>query len=370
MASYPNSLPTLTNPSPSNQMDDTGVELDVVIGAVNDEVEAIGTELGTNPKTITDATAASASPTSVAQYLDMVATQLKAIIGGANWYTSVTSSLATLVTHLANTSNPHSTSDANLSITDITTNDVSTSKHGFVPKAPNDTSKFFRGDGTWATTSGNVSTDSIWDAKGDLAAGTGANTASVLSVGANGKVLVANSAQSTGLEWVVLDYTYLANRTRSLWLPASAWSQSEASAALTAGSIDLDPHWLLDAAATESVVTSFLVPEDYASGNITAKIYFSMPSATSGNVQLHLRWLVTANNGDEAAAGESGSEDTVSVPGTAGYLKIHSHGNAITGAAAGSLIRVCVRRVGGSGSDTATGDMRFFGVKLEYTADM
>lgn len=40
--------------------------------------------------------------------------------------------------------------DANLSTSDVTTNDVSTTKHGFAPKAPNDTTKFLRGDGTWA----------------------------------------------------------------------------------------------------------------------------------------------------------------------------------------------------------------------------
>lgn len=40
--------------------------------------------------------------------------------------------------------------DANMTTSDITTNDVSTSKHGFAPKAPNDTAKFLRGDGTWA----------------------------------------------------------------------------------------------------------------------------------------------------------------------------------------------------------------------------
>jgi hypothetical protein len=39
--------------------------------------------------------------------------------------------------------------DSDLSLSDITTNDVSTTKHGFVPKAPNDTTKFLRGDGTW-----------------------------------------------------------------------------------------------------------------------------------------------------------------------------------------------------------------------------
>lgn len=39
--------------------------------------------------------------------------------------------------------------DEDLSLTDITTNNVTTSQHGFVPKAPNDASKFFRGDATW-----------------------------------------------------------------------------------------------------------------------------------------------------------------------------------------------------------------------------
>jgi hypothetical protein len=55
----------------------------------------------------------------------------------------------------------------------------------------------------WAsvTGSGAVATDGIWDAKGDLAGGTGANTASKLSVGTNGHVLTADSAEATGLKW-------------------------------------------------------------------------------------------------------------------------------------------------------------------------
>ena len=40
--------------------------------------------------------------------------------------------------------------DATISVTDITTNDVSTSKHGFAPKVT-DTTKFLKGDGTWAS---------------------------------------------------------------------------------------------------------------------------------------------------------------------------------------------------------------------------
>lgn len=37
-----------------------------------------------------------------------------------------------------------------IELSDVTTGDVSTSKHGFAPKAPNDTAKYLRGDGTWA----------------------------------------------------------------------------------------------------------------------------------------------------------------------------------------------------------------------------
>lgn len=49
--------------------------------------------------------------------------------------------------------------------------------------------------------SGSVATDTIFDAKGDLPVGTGADTAAKLSVGANDTVLVADSAQTTGLKW-------------------------------------------------------------------------------------------------------------------------------------------------------------------------
>ena len=41
-------------------------------------------------------------------------------------------------------------------LTDNTTNDVTTSLHGFAPKAPNDTTKFLRGDATWAVPLDNI----------------------------------------------------------------------------------------------------------------------------------------------------------------------------------------------------------------------
>lgn len=49
---------------------------------------------------------------------------------------------------------------------------------------------------------GRVATDVIFDAKGDLPVGTGADTAAKLTVGANDTLLTADSTQSTGLKYI------------------------------------------------------------------------------------------------------------------------------------------------------------------------
>jgi hypothetical protein len=63
---------------------------------------------------------------------------------------------------------------------------------------------------TWANLAGtgSMATDALWDAKGDLAGGTGANTAQKLTAGANDTHLVADSAQTTGLKWAVPRLTF------------------------------------------------------------------------------------------------------------------------------------------------------------------
>lgn len=58
--------------------------------------------------------------------------------------------------------------------------------------------------GTLAATGGSggsVGADVIWDAKGDLAVGTGSDTAIRLAVGANDTILIADSSTASGLKW-------------------------------------------------------------------------------------------------------------------------------------------------------------------------
>ena len=206
--------------------------------------------------------------------------------------------------------------------------------------------------------------------------GSGASINGVFPSGASGGQLISQgnglppvysiSATNTGLT-----NANMVDRTRSLWLPASAFFAAEGTPTQVAGTnADTPDCWLLDdSAAVESVASQFIIPEDYSTGAITVKIYFAMVSATSGNIVLDTRLLSIASNADALAAGTS-SADTISVPGTAGLLKIASRGSTFATGGVGEMFRVSVRRTGSSGADTATGDMRFFGIKLEYTADM
>lgn len=101
--------------------------------------------------------------------------------------------------------------DADLSTSDITTNNVTTAKHGFVPKAPNNTSQFLRGDATWAAPGGgsnalldgSAHTDTTASAvtKGDLIVGNSTPAWDDLPVGTNGQVLTADSAETLGMKW-------------------------------------------------------------------------------------------------------------------------------------------------------------------------
>jgi hypothetical protein len=124
--------------------------------------------------------------------------------------------------------------------------------------------------------SGDVASDAIWDAKGDLAAGTGANTAQKLTVGANGLALIADSVETTGLKWAdpgVVPWAILpyGGATHSLYL---AWGASNRAIYVPC---------VIPAACT---VTGIRIRIGTSSGNICVGLYDSGGTrvATSGSV--------------------------------------------------------------------------------------
>lgn len=69
------------------------------------------------------------------------------------WGAEINSSLDTIDATMFGLSTP---AESALTFTDITTNNVSTSKHGFCPKLPNDATKFLDGTGNWSSMSSPV----------------------------------------------------------------------------------------------------------------------------------------------------------------------------------------------------------------------
>lgn len=59
--------------------------------------------------------------------------------------------------------------ESQLTLSDVTTGNATTTKHGFVPKAPGDAYKFYRGDATWAVPTGIVPIGGIVMWSGNIA---------------------------------------------------------------------------------------------------------------------------------------------------------------------------------------------------------
>ena len=82
--------------------------------------------------------------------------------------------------------------EADLALTDITTGDVSTAKHGLMPKATGSATTFYRSDGTQATPAGSVSSvaltaapTGIFDVSGSPITGSGTLALSMDNQSAN-----------------------------------------------------------------------------------------------------------------------------------------------------------------------------------------
>jgi len=119
----------------------------------------------------------------------------------------ITTNAAAIALNTAKVTNATHTGDVTGSTTLTIANDAVDIAKLSATGTPDATS-FLRGDNTWSVPAGgaggDVGTDAIWDAKGDLAGGIGPNAATRLPLGTDLQVLTVNSAEATGMEWTTL----------------------------------------------------------------------------------------------------------------------------------------------------------------------
>jgi hypothetical protein len=146
---------------------------------------------------------------------------------------------------------------------------------------------------------GDIATDLIWDAKGDLAVGTGSDAAQRLAVGTvNDQVLVVDSATTTGLKWKQLAAGDLADFSTAVEAELIA-------------NLPTDANGALDIAQESTLQTALLALDDKADDN-----------HDHGN--LNNDGTIGTTAGLPVVTGTGGAIDTLSL-GTAGQvLKVNS----------------------------------------------
>lgn len=156
---------------------------------------------------------------------------------------------------------------------------------------------------TWA-----VATDPIWNAKGDLAGGTGADTAARLAVGTDGQVLTADAAEATGMKWAnpaggggggtIVDQTADLSVTSN-----AAYQDTTLVVALTAGTWAVEVMYSASVNATPGAsaqlsytgtVTKTAIQRSAARGStVSADTYTALPAAYSMNNTSEFHVLLT-----------------------------------------------------------------------------
>lgn len=124
--------------------------------------------------------------------------------------------------------------------------------------------------------------------------------------------------------------------------------------------------------AGETCYWTFRMPQNFSSG-LTAKVQYSMDSATSGTVEWEASLWAVSDGDAESLVGAVGyataNSGSATVPGTAEYLdEISITMTNADSVAAGDWCSFRLARDGDDATnDTATGDARVWSVALEYT---
>jgi hypothetical protein len=216
----------------------------------------------------------------------------------------------------------------------------------------------------WGTAAGDVATDAIWDAAGDLAVGSGANTAAKLSKGTALQVLRVNAGATT-LEWAD-PASGSGTKTYAFFTPMT--SQPPASNFATLDTRNSIAVLDFDDSTEESAFWVGVMPEAASLGSgLIVNIFFMATSATSGDARFGAQFE-RMNTDEDSDSFDTATEATVATNGTSGIVtKLAITCTTIDSIAAGEPYRLKIYR-DTSGADTITGDVEVVAVELRSAA--
>ncbi len=192
-----------------------------------------------------------------------------------------------------------------------------------------------------------------------------------IGVGAASTVLRGGSAPTYG----TIDASYIDNRTRRFWVPATSFIKridSTGTAALALqGANTVYPAWSWPDAAIGNVwsaLAEIVMPADYVSGAITVKQYLTNLGAGAGNFNVLTEGYFKANATDLNSTAVFTTVQEVTAAPAQNILKIFTTTFTITPGSTDAIWLECGRVK--TAGDTLANAMGFLGAMVEYTADM
>lgn len=181
-----------------------------------------------------------------------------------------------------------------------------------------------------------------------------------------GTVLIVGSTQT-------IDNTQIASRTRSVFIPCTAFVDGSTGVATTQLVGTFPTAYVATQQAGSIIqtqqVATFTVPQDY-SAVVGWQILYTNQGTSTNATHWDLYYLSAANAEDFSAA-NSGTMSGESTPSaTSHVINTYQIGTTSTALAAGETVRLGVQRDPTHVNDTNTGTMNFLGVRFDYTADM
>lgn len=224
---------------------------------------------------------------------------------------------------------------------------------------------------------GNVATDAIWDAKGDLAVGTGANSAAKLTAGSNGQVLTADSAEAAGMKWATPTSGSTVGK-HAIFIDAQAMYPCGPTpcTAITQVSIATDQpdqrYLNFDQSTKQYAGFRMAMPKSWNEGTVTFyALWYHATTTTNFGVAWSLE--AVAHSNDDTMAANFGTPVIVTdTGGTTDDYYATDESSAVTIAgtpAALDLVQFRVARVVADAGDTLNEKCRLIGVVVFITTD-